>query len=105
MRIEPAIQHLIDGDPSRFRVPASWTQDNITSFVEFGVDHFTIKDSLTTEQIHSRFDEIRKWMQHVSEGNQLNAVYLDTTTLHMAKSLILTEEGGMQVTPGTLFRL
>lgn len=85
--------------------PNNWNEDGLTSFAEFGTHSVSISN-ISQEQLHKRFDELRAWMQHVSGANQLNAIYLDTTTIYTAKDLILNQSGlPNNITPATLLDL
>jgi hypothetical protein len=104
MLIENTIKDLVSGKKVALPWdPANWNDNQLTGFVEFGTPTFNIHD-LDRDKMCKRFDEIRSWMQHVS-GNRFNAVYLDTTTLHTAKTLIFSGEDDAPVIPPALIDL
>jgi hypothetical protein len=104
MVINQAIEEILGGTPSAF-CPDPSPGPELTSLVEFGVSYFTSSNELTEEQKQRRLGEVRGWMRHVSTHGEINAAYLDTTTLHTARSLILGDEGHRPLTPATLIDL
>ncbi|HEY0377215.1 MAG TPA: hypothetical protein VGC87_09680 [Pyrinomonadaceae bacterium] len=105
MIIEEAIKALISGQRLGTPDPHNWGQNQLTSFAEFGTTLSTGIHTLTSEQVHKRFDDLREWIQRVSGTQRLNAVYLDTTTIHTARSLIFDREGDEGALPPTLLDL
>ena len=106
MIIEDVIKGLVSGKKVALPWdPTNWSANQLTSFVEFGTPSSHNIHHLNQEEVHKRFDEIRGWMQHVS-GQRFNAVYLDTTTLHTARTLILNKEDDfLPVIPAALIDL
>jgi hypothetical protein len=105
MAIEHAIQALILGQRLAYPNPDTFSPSELTSFTEFGVYTPTIY-KLTDEQARKQFSVVRKWIQHVSDSNRINAVYLDTTTLYTVIKLALEpSNNGYYITPETLFDL
>jgi hypothetical protein len=90
---DEAIQDLVAGrhvaldkDPRRFSSKA------FQDFAEFGVP------------FEVRSDDVRNWLNRFVGDDSLNAVYLDTTTLHTVQSLVLRREAQL-LTPATLLDL
>lgn len=104
MVISRVIGEILGGTPYTY-TPSPAPGPDLTSLAEFGISYFTASNKLTEEQEQRRLDEVRQWMQHVSTHGSINAVYLDTTTLHTARSLILDDPGHRPVTPATLIDL
>jgi hypothetical protein len=106
MIIEEIIKAVLSGQRVATLDPYSLGADQLTGFVEFGSALPTSIYTLTKDEVERRFSELRRWTQHVSGDNKLNAVYLDTTTLHTVRSLILDEDDpSMYLVPATLLDL
>src|ERR1043165_3212541 len=106
MIIEKAIKAILSGQRVATLDPYSLGKDQLAGFVEFGSALPTSIYTLTPKEVDRRFSELRGWMQHVSGDNKLNAVYLDTTTLHTVRSLILDETNPLRyLVPATLLDL
>lgn len=105
MIIEEAIDGLVSGANVALPMdPRYWDADQIANFAEFGTPNITYKE-LDNDQRNRRFAELRSWMDQIS-GKRLNAVYLDTTTLHTARTLVLGgEDADVFVVPPTLLDL
>jgi hypothetical protein len=101
MYIDTAIQSLNAGMKWGRPDPSDFTRDQITSFAEFGFHQHTVRD-LTPEQVDVRFQEVRDWIARRVDGRRTNAVFVDTTTLHTAESLL---HGRQYLNPATLLGL
>ena len=105
MTIEDTIRDLVSG--ARVALPSDpnvWSDNMLTSFVEFGTPDVASIHRLNPEDVSRRFEEIRTWIRQVSD-QKVNAVYMDTTTLYTARTLVLGTERDLFLEPATLLDL